>query len=203
MGARLYNSVTGLFTIRDPVEGENSTSYAYPLNPVGAPVGASDISGEWSWRDTADVALTAASFIPGVNTVAIPLRIASIGVRSYQVARDAYHATKILRRTKRFMRSTRRGYYVTRHRSYSPRASNWAGRMYVGRGYKTTRGGRTWTSRNGLHEYRKPSVKYNKKIKRGHAYQSNFSSKSKGSSRRSGWQKNYHVSISPKHRRMY
>jgi len=50
MGARLYNSVTGLFTSRDPVEGGNTTSYAYPQDPVGM----SDTTGEWgrfsSWR---------------------------------------------------------------------------------------------------------------------------------------------------------
>lgn len=33
MGVRLYNSVTGLFTSRDPVEGGNTTSYAYPQDP--------------------------------------------------------------------------------------------------------------------------------------------------------------------------
>lgn len=46
MGARLYNSVTGLFTSRDPVEGGNTTSYAYPQGPVGM----NDITGLWSWR---------------------------------------------------------------------------------------------------------------------------------------------------------
>ncbi len=30
MGARLYNSVTGLFTSVDPVTGGNTTAYAYP-----------------------------------------------------------------------------------------------------------------------------------------------------------------------------
>ena len=53
MGARLYNSVTGLFTSRDPVEGGNTTSYVYPQDPVGM----NDISGEWgrfsSWRNRA------------------------------------------------------------------------------------------------------------------------------------------------------
>lgn len=43
MGARLYNSVTGLFTSRDPVEGGNTTSYAYPQDPVGM----NDTTGEW------------------------------------------------------------------------------------------------------------------------------------------------------------
>jgi RHS repeat-associated protein len=34
MGARLYNSSTGLFTSRDPVVGGNTTAYAYPQDPV-------------------------------------------------------------------------------------------------------------------------------------------------------------------------
>lgn len=41
MGARLYNSVTGLFTSRDPVDGGNSTTYAYPQDPTNS----NDISG--------------------------------------------------------------------------------------------------------------------------------------------------------------
>ncbi len=46
MGARLYNPVTGLFLSRDPVEGGNTTSYAYPQDPVGM----NDITGLWSWK---------------------------------------------------------------------------------------------------------------------------------------------------------
>lgn len=49
MGARLYNSVAGLFTSRDPVEGGNSTTYAYPQDPVGM----NDISGQWGWAKAA------------------------------------------------------------------------------------------------------------------------------------------------------
>lgn len=48
MGARLYNSITGLFTSRDPVDGGNSTTYAYPQDPIGM----NDILGLWggsSW----------------------------------------------------------------------------------------------------------------------------------------------------------
>lgn len=45
MGARLYNSVTGLFTSRDPVEGGNTTSYTYPQDPIGK----EDTSGLYSW----------------------------------------------------------------------------------------------------------------------------------------------------------
>ncbi|WP_417234383.1 DNRLRE domain-containing protein [Arthrobacter sp.] len=45
MGARLYNSTTGVFTSRDPVAGGNSTTYAHPQDPIGM----SDISGEWGF----------------------------------------------------------------------------------------------------------------------------------------------------------
>ena len=41
MGARLYNSVTGMFTSRDPVAGGNTTAYVYPADPVNA----QDVSG--------------------------------------------------------------------------------------------------------------------------------------------------------------
>ena len=96
MGARLYNSATGLFTSRDPVPGGNSTAYVYPQNPIGA----NDISGEWGWWDTIDTVLTVASFIPGVNVVAAPLRVASAVIRVARVATKAYRAVKTVRRAK-------------------------------------------------------------------------------------------------------
>jgi RHS repeat-associated protein len=34
MGARLYNPITGLFTSVDPVDGGNTTDYAYPQDPI-------------------------------------------------------------------------------------------------------------------------------------------------------------------------
>ena len=45
MGARLYNSVTGLFTTRDPVAGGNTTTYSYPQDPIDM----NDIAGTWGW----------------------------------------------------------------------------------------------------------------------------------------------------------
>lgn len=43
MGARLYNTVTGLFTSRDPVAGGNTTSYTYPQDPINK----QDINGQF------------------------------------------------------------------------------------------------------------------------------------------------------------
>jgi RHS repeat-associated protein len=42
MGARLYNTVTGLFTSRDPIVGGNTTTYTYPQDPINR----HDISGK-------------------------------------------------------------------------------------------------------------------------------------------------------------
>ncbi|MGQ3382332.1 RHS repeat-associated core domain-containing protein [Glutamicibacter sp. TV12E] len=61
MGARLYNSVNRLFTSRDPVQGGNSTSYAYLQDPVGM----SDITGLWNWGKALGIASTISGFIPG------------------------------------------------------------------------------------------------------------------------------------------
>ncbi|WP_435299680.1 RHS repeat-associated core domain-containing protein [Timonella sp. A28] len=36
MGVRLYNSVTGSFTSRDPILGGNTTAYVYPQDPINS-----------------------------------------------------------------------------------------------------------------------------------------------------------------------
>ncbi|MBI9113701.1 hypothetical protein JAV76_01580 [Sanguibacter sp. YZGR15] len=47
MGARLYHTVTGLFTSIDPVTGGNITAYAYPQDPINQ----YDLDGlKWNWR---------------------------------------------------------------------------------------------------------------------------------------------------------
>ncbi|WP_375141881.1 RHS repeat-associated core domain-containing protein [Zhihengliuella sp.] len=47
MGARWYYPATGLFTTRDPVAGGNTTTYAYPRDPINK----EDVSGAWSkWK---------------------------------------------------------------------------------------------------------------------------------------------------------
>lgn len=47
MGARLYNTATGLFTSIDPVYGGNDTTYGYPSDPISY----SDISGRESQKN--------------------------------------------------------------------------------------------------------------------------------------------------------
>jgi|GEM_PF-2579019 len=78
MGARLYSSVTGLFTTRDPVAGGNTTTYCYPQDPIGM----SDIPGLFSWGD----AFTAA----GMLTAYIPVYGAGIGFSFGMAAASAY-----------------------------------------------------------------------------------------------------------------
>ncbi|MBE7702390.1 hypothetical protein H9623_19045, partial [Oerskovia sp. Sa1BUA8] len=46
MGARLYNPITGLFTSVDPVAGGNTTSYAYPQDPINS----LDLDGMINWK---------------------------------------------------------------------------------------------------------------------------------------------------------
>jgi large repetitive protein len=46
MGARLYNPVSGLFTSVDPIEGGNTTAYAYPQDPISK----NDVTGLRSGR---------------------------------------------------------------------------------------------------------------------------------------------------------
>ena len=43
MGVRLYNSATGAFTSRDPIDGGNTTTYAYPQDPINQ----HDLDGKW------------------------------------------------------------------------------------------------------------------------------------------------------------
>ncbi|PRB74686.1 hypothetical protein CQ012_13640 [Arthrobacter sp. MYb214] len=201
MGARLYNSVTGLFTSRDPVEGGNSTSYVYPQNPVNA----NDVSGEWGWWDTADVVLTAASFIPGVNAVAIPLRGISAGVRA---ARAAYHGYKLYKSTRisrstfkaaRLVRTSRYGGSATYGKSVSRKVWKKATRIHAGRrGHYVnnygSKGGSIMSSR-GLRGYRNPAAKQGKRGKYGNLERYSKRPSSKKTSGYPNKYGNYHVKV--------
>lgn len=73
MGVRLYNSVTGLFTSVDPVEGGNETIYGYPNDPVNK-LDLDGRKGWWSrnWKKVAVVAVvvTAVAVVCVVATAA-------------------------------------------------------------------------------------------------------------------------------------
>ncbi|MER8027251.1 RHS repeat-associated core domain-containing protein [Glutamicibacter protophormiae] len=107
MGARLYNSVTGLFTSRDPVKGGNTTSYAYPQDPVGM----NDITGLWGWGRWAKNlgrASMVAGFIPG------PVGIISSAVLGYSSS-YAYKRAGNRAASRRMFVSTSIGLVVPRY----------------------------------------------------------------------------------------
>ena len=142
MGARVYNNQRGLFTSTDPVYGGNENTYGYPNDPINQ----SDISGEWgcggycskAWNWTthhkADIAWTAAGFVPGVGGVTWAYR----GYRLYKGVR----AVEAGVRAEKTLRSTR-GTSRLAGRFWTGRATksrtNWGGRMYRGkRTYRAT-----------------------------------------------------------------
>lgn len=90
MGARLYNSATGLFTSRDPVDGGNSTTYAHPQDPVNK----NDITGRAWWETALNVVSIAAIFIPGGVAVSLGIRLAFMGIRYASHANSVYGVYK-------------------------------------------------------------------------------------------------------------
>jgi RHS repeat-associated protein len=149
MGVRLYDPTTGRFLSIDPVPGGNANAYEY-CN--GDPLNSFDLDGKWSWRKLArstgrwawkhkwDIALTAASFTPGLGG-------AVWAYRAYRVVRIARAARAI-----RFANGSVR----------ASRGTAWlAGRMWVGRG--ATRG----VARNGARMWSKGKYAYRSAAKKG------------------------------------
>ena len=185
MGARVYNTVTGAFTSRDPVYGGNTTAYTYPQDPTNG----YDLNGQWGWgwlstaasavasvasrawdyakRNPWDVVATAASFIPITAGFAW-------GYRAYRIVRLASVA-----------KGSVNGVLRTR-------ATSWlAGRMRTGRGAIPSfahNGARQLTGKIGR-TWRGPS-------KSGKGWKSNFEFGAKGHHTYS----NYHVNHRPPRR---
>lgn len=98
MGARLYNSATGLFTTRDPFEGGNTTAYAYPQDPISE----QDITGlnkkknkkDWTkefkaWAKDAKDAKAGKGFYGLLNTAcAVAFGWAGVACAAYELAKD-------------------------------------------------------------------------------------------------------------------
>ncbi|MCB5167675.1 DNRLRE domain-containing protein [Streptomyces bambusae] len=163
MGVRLYNPATGRFLSVDPVYGGNSNAYEY----VNAdPVNQYDLDGRWSLRGLAkstwgwakrnkwEIALTAASFVPGLGA-------AAWAYRAYRVVRTVRLAHKI-----NFVNGSHR----------ATRATTWlAGRMWVGRGAARS------VAKNGARMRSKGKYAYRSWAKKGkHGYSSNLTWGSKG-----------------------
>lgn len=132
MGARLYNTTTGLFTSRDPIPGGNTTTYVYPQDPING----NDTTGELFW------------FAPvvwfGVRT------IATYAVR-YYAKKQVFRAANVARAAIRSS-STKQ----TSRLWYGRNTTAMAGRIFTG-GRATYSPKAGWVSHNGLRSYR-PAV---------------------------------------------
>lgn len=161
MGARLYNTATGLFTSLDPVYQGGDTTYAYPNDPINK----TDLEGK-NWltnfvRDHwVDIALTAVSLIPAVGVV----------VWAYR----AYRLVRIVRGISTSLRATS----AMANGVKATRGTSWlAGRMHTGlrASAQAARNGAKWrTHANGKYHWRSP-------VRKGKVYSSNLEVYQKGS----------------------
>ena len=76
MGARTYLPELGIFTATDPIEGGNTTTYAYPQDPINH----FDLSGTWDIWQVVSIVTTVASVlafvpIPGVQQAAMAVAV--------------------------------------------------------------------------------------------------------------------------------
>lgn len=158
MGARLYNSVTGLFTSRDPVDGGNSTSYVYPQDPVGM----QDTAGTWGWAKKAWKWGVRAWHSPGGRVARRVVSVASWfvpGGAALKVGIGVYKGYKLYKAVK----SGKKAWGMTSGRGrYSKFSQGVAGRMWVGRGATKHKGGE-WRSKNLTRSYRPASKKRDKR----------------------------------------
>lgn len=120
MGARPYNPVTGQFTSMDPVYGGNSTTYAYPQDPING----YDLDGR-CWlcdraksavkkvaktvkkaakatynyvrRNPLDAVMTVAMFVPGLNAAAAVYR----GYRAVKAVNSLRKVAKVARKVRK------------------------------------------------------------------------------------------------------
>ena len=134
MGVRLYNAVTGHFTSVDPVVGGNTTRYSYPQDPInqydldGNAWGWAKSVGKWAWKNKWDIALTAASFVPGLGAAAWGVRIAKV-VKSASVAKKIASGRKPLGMAQKIFNTKKSPTY----RASRPTVAV-AGRIWAGRG---------------------------------------------------------------------
>ncbi|MFJ5841436.1 polymorphic toxin-type HINT domain-containing protein [Streptomyces shenzhenensis] len=103
MGVRQYNPGTGRFLSVDPEYGGNANAYEYC---TADPINCTDLDGKWgwkkvfkrakrwAWRNKWDIALTAASFAPGLGAAAWGYR----AYRGYRAVRAARTVTRTCRR---------------------------------------------------------------------------------------------------------
>ncbi|MGW5188472.1 RHS repeat-associated core domain-containing protein [Kribbella sp. NPDC004138] len=97
MGARSYNSTTGLFTSVDPVDGGNANAYTYPTDPVNK----FDLDGNWggfkkAWNWVKTHKLETALFVASV----VPIPAISGAVWAYRAYRS-YRFVKAVRTARR------------------------------------------------------------------------------------------------------